>query len=309
MSWVPPEVPPGGELREALPQAGWRAAAAQILARHGLPSEGLAPFPAGSDVVWGAGAHVVKLSEPRWAEAIENEARTLAHVAAALPLDTPRPVAQGRLGGWPYVVMTRVHGEALGTIWSALDRRGRLALSAALGELLATLRAAPLPPLEEHSAAWQAFMTARLEGAVAWHRRRGAGEAWLAQLPPFLAATPRPPMPLALLHTELLGDHVLLEQRGGAWRPCALLDFADARVGDPRYEIAALVEFVFKGEPGCLGACLEAAGDPLARGGEAAGRELLAWALLHRFASLPRALAAAGGAVDLEDLARRLYSP
>jgi aminoglycoside phosphotransferase (APT) family kinase protein len=125
-------------------------------------------------------------------------------------------------------------------------------------------------------------------------------------LVPFVDSIELPERPWVPIHTELYEAHIYLLDG----RPTALIDFADARTGHPDYEWAALAEFVFQGEPGLLGACLAAYGEPPDRLGPERSRQLCAWSLLHRFASLPRALAAAGSPPppDLDALSRRLFS-
>jgi len=105
----------------------------------------------------------------------------------------------------------------------------------------------------------------------------------------------------------VLDAHVLVSESSGDWEPCGLLDFADANVGHPDYEWAALVEFVFRGAPGCLEACLRAYGREEHDHEE--GRRLCAWGLLHEFAHLGRPLRAAGAPepAGFDELVRRVY--
>jgi len=63
-----------------------------------------------------------------------------------------------------------------------------------------------------------------------------------------------------LLHTELLDEHVLVEERGGRYELSGLIDFADGRVGPAEYDFPAPVEFLFRGQPGLLGFFLRAYG-------------------------------------------------
>jgi hygromycin-B 7''-O-kinase len=281
---------PARELREQLSEDSWRAAAAEALAAHGLPADGLAPFASGSDVVWGTAAHVVKLTAPRWTDEIEAEARWLRHVHGRLGVATPEVIGVGALGGWPYLVMTRVSGVALGSVWPSLDRAERLRLAADLGALARELHALPLPGEED---GWEAFFAECRRDVRARHARGDVPAPLLDQIDLFLAEVgPLDGDRRAVLHTELLDEHVLVEERSGRVELAALLDFADGRVGPPEYEHAAPVEFVFRGEPGLLRAYLLAYGEaPAALSPTRSGR-MLAWALSHRFGSLARMLRA-----------------
>ena len=300
MTWTPPTLDPKQPLRATLSTEGWLEAHAAILARHGLPAEALELFPTGSDIVAGTAAHAVKLTTPRWAEELATEEAWLRHVAGRLSVATPTPVARGAIAGWPYLVSTRVPGRGFGEVWGELERGERLTLARSLGALTAEVHALPLPA-GDHG--WEAFLAEQLESAPRRHAEDGVPEVLSAQIAGFLARTPRPERALACLHTELLGDHVLVEQRGGAWVPSAMIDWADSRVGHPGYDLPAIAEFVFKGEVGCLGAFMDGLGWSVTP------EEVMAWGFVHRFGRLKRMLGAAGGEspATLEALAARVY--
>lgn len=310
MPWTAPPHDRARELREQLSPELQRAAVEAACEAAGLPAADLAPFPTGSDVVWAAGAHVVKLSAPCWADEIAAEERLLRHVAGRLSLATPTPVASGRVDGWPFVVTTRVEGVALGEVWAGLERGERARLAGELGRATRELHELPTPCAPGGDDGWAAFWADCRAHVVARHARGDVPEALLAQVEPFLARFPDlDGGARATLHTELLDQHVLAAERGGRWELAALLDFADGRVGPPEYEFAAPVEFVFRGEPGLLRAYLRAYGEDEAALDDARPARLLAWALLHRFGSLARMLRAVGAPAprDLDELARRLF--
>ncbi len=306
MTWTPPEVPAGSELRALLPEAGWRVAVGEVAARHGLAMEGAAPFASGSDVVWGLGGAVVKLTAPAWDWQIEAEAHWLGQVAGRLPVATPAVLARGELAGWPYVVMTRLPGRALGEAWPSLSRAERLRLAADLGE---TTRALHDLEVAGDAVGWDAFWATCRADVAARHARAGAPAHLVEAIPAFLERHDLATGPRVPLHTELLDQHVLVEERGGRLELSGLIDFADARLGPAEYEFAAPVEFVLRGEPGLLRAYLEAYGEPPSTLGPDRPARMLAWALSHRYGNLPRMLDAVAPAVpaDLGQLAGLLY--
>jgi hygromycin-B 7''-O-kinase len=155
---------------------------------------------------------------------------------------------------------------------------------------------------------WTDFWRGCRSDVARRHARPGASEALVAEIEAFLAGVGElDASGRALLHTELLGEHVLVEQRSGRHELSALIDFADGRVGPPDYEVAAPVEFLFRGERGLLGAFLEAAGMP---SDDAGAERRLAWALCHRFGSLARMERAVEPVrpASLSELARLLYA-
>ena len=307
MTWTPPQHDPQRELRDHLPASGWRDAVAAICARHGLGGAPLEPFPTGSDVVWSAGGHVVKLTAPLWADEIEAEARCQRQVAGRLGVATPEPLATGELAGWPYVVMTRVPGVALGEVWPGLEHAERLRLAAELGALVRELHGIEVA---DQADGWDGFWQRCRATVTERHSEPGVPGELAAQIGPFLeSAGELVDEPRVLIHTELLDQHVLVEERGGRYGLCALIDFADGRVGPAEYEFPAPVEFIFKGEPGLLRSFLSAYGLPEHELTPERSERMLAWGLLHRFGRLLRMLRAVEPVrpATLPALARRLY--
>lgn len=315
MTWTPPAHDAERELRELLPEAAWRAAMAKLCERHDLDAVGLAPFPTGSDVVWGAGDAVVKLTAPLWRAEIAAEVRALRFVEGQLSVEAPRVLAEGELSGWPYLVMSRVSGRALGEVWPSLEPGDRSRLAADLGRLTRELHDLPLDGYEAaregdelwETADWPRFWNTCRADVGARHGRRGAPAALVAQVEPFLSRLgPLEQEPRVLLHTELLDQHVFLDERAA---PCGLIDFADSRLGPATYDFPAPVEFIFRGEPGLLRAFLLGYGLREGELGASLAERLLAWALCHRFGSLARMLKAVDPwrPASLEQLAQRLY--
>jgi len=286
----PPEHDRSVELRDHLAPDVWAGAIRRILDRHDLPSPNLTPFASGSDVVWGTPDHVVKLTAPGWGDELEAEARCLHAVSGALPVATAEVVAQGSLHSWPYIVQTRLGGRALSDLWPVLDRSARIRLSAQLGGIVAALQAIPVDP----DPGWATF----IEQTEASAPKRQAGTPYAEAIAAFLQRVQRPEEPHVLLHTELLGEHLLVNEGG----ICGVIDFADGRVGHPLYEVAAFVEFLSKGEPELLPAFFAGWGRP-----QPDPEVLLAWDLLHRFGKLSR-LTAVEEPPTLEALALRFFA-
>lgn len=326
VTWTPP-APGRGELRERASEDEWRGAVLAIAARHDFGDQRSARmFPSGSDVVFGGADLVFKFTEPRWSAQMASERGWLAHVDGALSVATPRVVAEGEIAGWPYTVMTRVPGTPLGTVWETLDHAARTQLARDVGRLVAELHGLALPA--EHEA-WEPYAIDAVADARATRARLIASDplvtpALVEEVERFLAEAVGSDSSdgvsaaaaagfgdgrRVLLHTELLDQHVLVDASGDHPRPCGLIDFADARVGPPEYDVPALVEFVLKDEPGALDALCEGLGGDLARRDAAATDRLLAWSLCHRFAHLGRMVRAAGGASDLDTLRARLFPP
>ncbi|MBF5045771.1 phosphotransferase [Aggregicoccus sp. 17bor-14] len=288
-----PEVPSAAHYYQHLRHAApYEAAVAELCARHGLPLDvPRRKYPAGNAIVFAVGeAHVVKLFAPPFAEGAHTEARVLAHVDGRLGVPTPTLRASGTLEGWPYLVMSQLPGVSLEEAWPRIPVAQREALLAQLGAALARLHA--LPPLDvpPPHGSWERFVRTQREGCVERQRSRGLADAWLLQIPGFLERTlaqPESAAPTALLHTEVMRAHTLVQaDAAGRWTLSGLFDFEPAMQGHPDYELASVGVFLSGGEPALLRAFCEGYGWPDGALPRAVRRRALAFALLHRYSNL-----------------------
>jgi len=307
---LPESVADGAELRDVVAAQTARAALQVIADRHALRGE-LVRCDRGSDLVFALEDTVVKLTDPRWTVQIDTEVAFLEALGGELPVNTADVVARGSLEGWPYVVMSRLPGEHLDDAWPSMSHDARLGIAEQIGELITSLHAIPVAGAPAHP--WPDWVASRRAAVIGEQRERGAPEPWLEAIDEFLAVHGDPyggELAAASLHTELLDTHLFVEHVGGRIVLSGLIDFADGMIGAPSYEVAGVVEFIFKAEAGLLTRCLESAGWRNRRDTAEAER-LFACSLLHRFASVPRMLRAAkideSRPVDIGALISSLY--
>src|SRR5450432_563516 len=199
-------------------------------------------FPEGTQPVYAIGLeHVLKIYPPFARQHCETEAAVLEAIDGRLPIPTPALRAVGELGGWSYVLMQRLAGESLARAWPSIPSEDQLRLAEVLGESLARLHAVPAPELPAVRIDWSTFIADQRQTCVERQRRHGLSEHWLEQIPAFLAATPlADAAPGALLHTEVMREHLLVNQGPNGWQLSGLFDFEPAMQGAPEYEFGAL---------------------------------------------------------------------
>lgn len=279
-----PASPPPGLLDD---DAALAPAVAAIGQRHGLAGVATRRYDSGSLPVYALGdAHVLKLFPPDEEAHALIEQRALVAVDGRLPVPTPRVVASGDLDGWPYLLMTQLHGTRLVDAWPALEASARDRLADDLGAAVAALHA--LDGAALGAVPWHTFVTTQREGAAARQRERGLEERWVEQIDAFLDRAMPPPAPrLALLHTELMREHLLVEPaRDGGIRLSGLFDFEPAMQGAPEYDFASLGLFVACGDARFLRRTLRAYGYAEAQLDESLQQRCMAYALLHRYSRL-----------------------
>lgn len=277
-----------------------------VAARHGLDLAGAARMPYGSSPVFTTDALAVKIVPPKWVPELARETVALERAHGRLPVRTPGVIATGALDDWRYLVSDRLHGTPARDLLPTLTERERVDLAEALGAALAALHRVPCDDLPTLTVDWEAFAQERVAACAAFQRKHGFEDEALAALPELLAdAAPLvPDARRVLMHADLHHEHALLEQRSGAWALTGIIDFGDAAVGHPDYELVTPVFLVVKDHREALRAFFDAVGF---RCDERASRRLMAWSVLHRFNALSRYLPAPRGADALERIRARYW--
>ena len=292
----------------------WRSAVHEVCARHGLACAAVRAFRDGSNLVAEVdGRLVVKLFPPFHRSQWESERRALPRFVGRLPVRVPELVAEGeRSDGYTYVVLQRLTGRPLEEVWSALSHSVRAELLHAIGEVMAAAHEVALGDAAALQPPWEEFLRGQLEACRARHARLGA-PAWLvdgidAFVAPSLAALDLGP-PYVLLTGEYTPFNLLVEGEERAPRLAAMIDFGDAFVGPPVYDLLGPVTFLCAGDAKLLAALLRGRGLASDRLSAPQQRGLLALLLAHRYAHLDVQLRLDGwreiGALDA--LAERVF--
>jgi len=270
-------------------EAALRPGIERLCQRLDLDAARLTRYAAGSRPVYGTGDLVLKLFPPvaTW-PGCRVEAEVLAAVQGKLPTPTPQVHAAGEHDGWGYVLMSRLPGIPLDTVWDHVPAAGRDRLADQLGETIAALHQLPPPAIRDWwPADWPGFVAQQHARCVGEQRDLGLPAAWADQIPGFLDAVALPPGTPVLLHTEVMREHLLVtEGPDGAWRLSGLIDFEPAMRGEREYEFAAVGVFVAEGDARFLARTLTAYGYRHDQLGPGLRRRLLAWGILHRYSNL-----------------------
>ena len=290
-----------------------RAGVLAIARRHRIALHDAGPlrYDSGSLPVYALCADaVLKLYPPEDAGHAQVEAQVLAFVDARLTIATPRVLATGAQDGWRYLLMSRLPGRRLVEAWPDLDARDRERIAEQTGAAIASLHGLDATTLAALEPEWDAFTERQRRSAAERQRRHGLAPQWIERIDPFLDAwMPCPPARGALLHTEVMREHLMVAPApsGNGFALAGLIDFEPAMVGDPDYEFASVGLFVTCGDARLLRRLLLAYGRRAADlDGDALACRLMAHALLHRYSRLQWYLerVPVAGATTLEALAR-----
>jgi hygromycin-B 7''-O-kinase len=276
------------EERRASPrgEATDQPAVAAICREHGLRG---APrkYAGGSTIVFAIGGeHVVKLFEPIFADNAATEERVLRHVDGRLGIPTPGVVVSGEIEEWRYVVMRQLRGRLASDAWADLSVDARRSVCEQVGRATARLHAlaadAPGLPGPE----WRSFLAGQHMTCVDRQRSKGLHAHWISQIPAFLASVDLSAAGDALLHTEIMREHVLIDRDDADFEVTGIFDFEPAMLGAAEYDLASVGVFLTGGDPALFDAFLSAYGSDRARRDAEMPRRVLAYALLHRYSNL-----------------------
>lgn len=262
----------GASLSDA---AFWAPYVAEALARHGLPIEAPVSGEVGSFPTFLAGGYAVKFFGELFTGGRCFEVERSLHRLLRHHPDIPAPalIAEGRLfeqgWPWPYLITTRLIGRPWREAAPSPDDGG--AVAEALGRAIRRVHDRPAPA----GAVWEHDLVRELRpGCVERHRQwRTLPEHLIEQIDRYLL---EPSPDRRLLHADLHADHIFVD---GA-RLLGVIDWGDATVADPYYELPALHLGTFGGDRRLLGRFL--AGYGWEAGADFA-RRAMSMTLLHQF--------------------------
>lgn len=233
------------------------------------------------------GVAVIKFFPPMVARDYDRE-RTAYGLVGGLSPHLPRLLAEGVFHDrilWPYLILSRLPGEAWREARAGMSRAGQLGVLGELGLIMRQTHNLPLPATGPWPAAsdWPLFVAARRPRVAAELREHRSLTGHLVREIELLVKetdwfTARP----CLLHADLTEDHLLVDWYDGRWSLSGLIDWADAEVGDPYYEWVALWFSICRRDVGLFSAFLSAY-DPALRPEAVQASRLLTCTALHRF--------------------------
>lgn len=237
----------------------WRPYAYEALNRHGLAMVEAVAGRGGTFPTLVGGGVAIKLFGhlPFWERSHAGELAALDNVARDHRIPAPKLLAHGRLFDdaaalWPYLVMTSMPGAN----WedASLSPSQKRAVAADLGRTVGGIRdvspSSALPRPED----WSTWGPAKAA------RRTVLPPHLVEQVDDFVAAIPETDR--VFVHGDLMHRHVFVSGSGLT----GLIDWGDAVVADPHYELAQVHLNLFDGNKTLLRIFLDHANWPTERG-------------------------------------------
>lgn len=241
----------------------WLAATRDVAKKHRLTGDNWVRAADGSQIVMLGDDAIIKFYVPFWTSIIDVEQAAMDLLRYEIDtFEIPKISGRGELDGWEYLVFSRVAGTPLREVELSDDES--VSVARAVGEALRVLHEVQVPKdsiLREVVPRWRSFLTDHRNRRGELERERGTPEVWTERLVTYLRSWRYRKRPTnTLLHADITHDHVMLRQVDGKWTFSGLIDFGDAKVGDPAYDFAAPFAFFTADRPDVRRAMLDGYG-------------------------------------------------
>lgn len=250
----------------------------------------LTPFSEGTNIVFAYGDNsVIKIFPPFHRDQFESELLVLKHLQGKLSVNTPTLEHDGEIFGWPYLIISKLEGTLLETLWERMAYHNKIVIIRELGALIREVHALPTEGLDTIDCHWAKFLEKQITHCLEQHRNTGLSAILLQQLPTYLDSIKdilseiKKPVILTGEYTPM---NFLVKQVDGIWHISGLIDFGDAMLGLPEYDLLGPGAFLIQGDKQLLRVFLMAYGYLPHEMTERLSHQLTALLLIHKYSNL-----------------------
>jgi hygromycin-B 7''-O-kinase len=264
--------------------------AQEILLRHQLPQNSLTLFSEGTNILFAYGeSKVIKIFPPFHLDQYTSDSLVLKHLQDKLSVKTPTIEHEGEIEGWPYIIMTKLEGTLLETLWEGMGHTNKLIIIRQLGTLIKQVHTLPTNGLEAIDCHWEQFIDQQIAQVFEHHKSKDLPQSLLQQLPSYIEPVKESLKQIkspVLLTGEYTPMNFLVKQVGRIWNIDGLLDFGDAMLGLPEYDLLGPIAFLVQGDKLLLEAFLTSYGYSPEMLTQNLSHKLTALVLLHKHSNL-----------------------
>lgn len=195
------------------------------------------------------GEKIVKIFSPVEREFCVNEAKYLNQLKGRLNVDTPGLVAEGLHHGYPFIVMEKLAGIPLKSIWSSRSVWEKKRILTQIADLLKELHSLPLSLMNSTESEWISFIKSRTDNLHKNHSEFGLDKTWTDKFSAFIEKTE--PVEFSsktvLCHTEIMKEHLFVEKRRSGYEIRGIIDFEPSMAAIPEYDFCSVGLFISRG--------------------------------------------------------------
>lgn len=261
-----------------------------IIHQHLLPEAPLLLFSEGTNIVFEYDDNkVIKIFPPFHRKQFNSEFLVLKHLQGKLSVKTPIIEYHGEIMDWPYIIMTKLEGTLLETLWEKMDYHNKMIIIRELGMLIQEVHALPIEGLEEIDCQWKQFINTQINHCVEQHQSTMLHAFLLQQIPAYLELVKEDLLKIkkpVILTGEYTPMNFLVKSISGVWHIEGLIDFGDAMLGAPEYDLLGPGAFLIQGDKELLREFLISYGYSPSMLTTTLSHKLTALMLLHQYSNL-----------------------
>ncbi len=273
----------------------WREPFLRLWRDNGPPADRNAnfqPFKDGSNLIAAMGeVWVMKVFPPFLRHQWVSEYRVLQHLDGQLSLPIPRFFKAGEEedddeGGWTYIIMSRLSGNTLETVWPRLPEDDKVAVLRDIGSIMARAQSLPVGTLTTLPPDWKEFLSVQMQGCRARHQRHGM-PPWFVNGVDDLVRESWSLIPDTFEPVLLTGEYtpfnLLVDDKPRVQSIAGMIDFGDAMTGFGEYDLLGPLLFSCEGKGYLVNALLEGYGITPEGRDKTLRRRLFLLQILHRY--------------------------
>ncbi|CAM4162752.1 phosphotransferase family protein [Shewanella denitrificans] len=248
------------DILDERPLEFWLPTIEVILSQHQLAKKTVLRISNGSNALFDIdNEYILKLVPPNWdyqgiSEVTSLTLLNLANHSENLSLAVPKMIGFGRVDNWFYVIMTKLKGLSMATVWPDLNTAQKLPLVKQLGQFMTELHqitsTQAFTPDPRLSVDWPEYIKGLISDSVPRHARKGVSPELVTQISDYLQAADSDfnDIHAVFIHMDLHPWNLMVEKHHGHYRLCGVVDFGDALVGNCQLlELATPIIFVCQG--------------------------------------------------------------
>jgi aminoglycoside phosphotransferase (APT) family kinase protein len=210
------------------------------------------------------GGQYLKLFGPNAERQFHIERSVLRTLETQTAIPAPSILAERERSPEPsYLILSGIGGDTAEDVWDDLERSQQLALSRRFGEITATIHRLPQGHLaaverqfggrNEHTQTWKMQRMAEIEMTerLSLKQRQALLQFLQVEAPQHFDNQPR------LTHYDLAHNHIYLLQDMGKWEVTGIIDWAEAMLGPPEWDVVYLWFWTFTRDRDAMRECLQ----------------------------------------------------
>ena len=210
--------------------------------------------------------YIVKIVPPNWLHQGEKEIAVDAlfkQSKSDFLLSRPDIISSGEHNGWLYILMSKLPGTCLASLWPELPMVNKMHIMEQLGTFMRSLREIPSTDSEVLSVEWHKYLHDLEENCLQRHKRNKLSTELYSQVLPFVERhlADFPDADSMFVHMDLHPGNLMVEQKQGKWHLTGVLDFGDALFCQgPWLEMLTPICFMVQGDSNLFKALLTSYG-------------------------------------------------